>query len=73
MQRYFWVDKVDTYSGDFIQSCLAQPNTWPVEFRDLLRQTYQMKDFCLTRWGDARLSEDVIPWPVLEKEFKYGL
>lgn len=73
VQRYFLVNKVDTYSGDFIQTCLAQPSTWPAEFRDLLRQTYQMKDFCLTRWGDARLSEDVIPWPILEKEFKYGL
>lgn len=27
VQRYFLVNKVDTYSGDFIQTCLAQPNT----------------------------------------------
>lgn len=73
VRRYLNQDLLDLYSGEVIQQYLSSPIKWPPEFRSLLRQTYEMSDFCLTRWGDSRLPDDVIPWPLLKKEFKYGL
>lgn len=61
------------YTIEELQDILSRPRLWNQEFRDLLRQTYQLKEFSLLRWGNNRLPESVIPWPLLEREFQYGL
>lgn len=57
-----------------VQTILSRPRLWNAEFRDLLRQTYQLKEFSLLKWGDGNmLPDDTIPWPLLEREFIYGI
>ena len=52
---------------------LNNSQNWHPEFRDLIRQTYQQKDFFLSRWGDEYFDQGYIAWSELEKEFRYGL
>lgn len=54
-------------------SVIHKPETWDGAFRDLLRQTYTDKDFFLTIWKDKKVSENEVPWQILDKEFKYGI
>lgn len=51
----------------------CHPQKWDEVFRDLLRQTYQDKDFLTFRWGDNYVSENDIPWKLWDKVFEYGL
>lgn len=55
------------------KSNIADPSTWDDGFRDLLRQTYQDKEFFLTKWKNKKNSENEVPWELLDKEFKYGI
>lgn len=50
-----------------------RPEKWHEVFRDLLRQTYQDKNFLLATWGGQQFSSNEIPWFLWEKEFKYGI
>jgi hypothetical protein len=52
---------------------LNNPQNWHPEFRDLVRQTYQQKDFFLLRWGEEYFDQGYIAWSELEREFCYGL
>lgn len=46
---------------------------WTPMFRDLLRQTYQDKEFLLTIWKNKSISENDIPWILWDKEFELGI
>lgn len=59
--------------GEDAQLYLVDPSKWAPEFRDLLRQTYKVKDFFLLRWGDDFYPEEHIPWELLERIFVYGI
>ena len=50
-----------------------RPTLWNEVFRDLLRQTYEDREFLLHKWGNKSLAEVDVPWQVWEKEFKYGI
>lgn len=49
------------------------PARWNDVFRDLLRQTWEDKDFLLTEWGDKICKDNDVPWLVFKKEFEYGI
>ena len=49
------------------------PNLWSELFRDLLRQTWEDRDFLLSTWDDDRVLEMNIGWKIWEKEFRYGI
>lgn len=51
----------------------SMPARWNDVFRDLLRQTWEDKEFLLTEWGNKICKDNEVPWLVLEKEFKYGI
>ena len=53
------------YNTDF----WSHPSKWNEVFRDLLRQTYEDKDFITCH----QLSENDIPWSIWKKEFEYGI
>lgn len=50
-----------------------KPYTWPPLFRDALRQTWFNKKFLLLQWGESAVSENEIPWKMLEEQFTLGL
>lgn len=52
---------------------IAVPSTWDEGFRDLLRQTYTDKEFLLIKWKEKVISENEVPWKVLDEEFKYNI
>ena len=52
---------------------LNKPNQWNEVFRDLLRQTYEDKEFLLLRRKDNYMNENDIPWNLWKEEFKYGI
>lgn len=52
---------------------LNKPETWPILFRDVLRQTYRNQEFLLLKWGNTKTSINEIPWNLWEKEFKYEI
>lgn len=52
---------------------LNKPHTWNEVFRDLLRQTYEDKEFLLLRRKDNYMNENDIPWNLWKEEFKYGI
>lgn len=52
---------------------LNKPEVWPEVFRDLLRQTYEDKEFLLLRRKDNYMNENEIPWELWKEEFKYGI
>lgn len=56
-----------------LQSFWGDPGLWNPMFRDLLRQTYQDKEFLLTIWKDKSLSENDIPWVIWDKTFELGV
>lgn len=64
---------LDYLTRKYYTCSLYDPATWVETFRDLLRQTWQDKDFLLTRWKDSRNSDNDVPWEMLEKEFRYGI
>ena len=71
-----WKEQISWF--EYIQrthpkSNIADPSTWDDGFRDLLRQTYTDKEFFLIKWKDKKLSENEVPWELLDKEFKYGI
>jgi hypothetical protein len=51
----------------------SMPARWNDVFRDLLRQTWEDKDFLLTEWGDKICKDNDVPWLVFKKEFEYGI
>lgn len=52
---------------------INNPATWDEGYRDLIRQTYEDKEFFLTKWKNLSYSENDIPWELLKQEFKYGI
>ena len=65
--------KFNGISGDSARIYWNHPERWNEVFRDLLRQTYQDKDFLLHEWGSKSYSFNEIPWKLWEEEFKYGI
>jgi len=51
----------------------SRPKEWPEPFRDLLRQTWEDKDFLLCKIGTKSLSENDIPWAIWKETFKYEI
>ena len=51
----------------------CHPQRWDEVFRDLLRQTYEDKEFLTFRWKEDYISENDIPWNLWKETFKYGL
>lgn len=67
-----WIEYlVETYCRNWDD--LYNPACWNEIFRDLLRQTWTNRTLMLFRWGDKWVSENDIPWTILEKEFQYGI
>lgn len=52
---------------------LNKPHTWNEVFRDLLRQTFEDREFLLLRRKDNYMNENDIPWNLWQEEFKYGI
>lgn len=51
----------------------SHPGQWTATFRDLLRQTWQDKEFLLLRWKERRQSDNDIPWALFADQFQLGL
>ena len=72
-----WLEFISKRYGQIKNADMADywchPQKWDEVFRDLLRQTYQDKDFLTFRWGDNYVSENDIPWKLWDKVFEYGL
>ena len=56
-----------------LQAFWAHPSQWNEMFRDLLRQTYEDKEFLLTIWKEKSISENDIPWIMWRQEFALGI
>jgi hypothetical protein len=52
---------------------LNKPNQWPDMFRELLRQTWEDREFLLLRRKDNYMSDNEITWNLWKEEFKYGI
>ena len=52
---------------------LNNPSAWWDTFRDLLRQTWEDREFLLLRRKDNYMSDNEIPWNLWKEEFKYGI
>jgi len=50
-----------------------KPDKWHPLFRDVIRQTYEDKEFLLLKWGHEKISELEIPWNLWKETFKLGL
>ena len=46
---------------------------WNDNYRNIIRQTYQDREFLLTQWGDAKVNEVNIPWKLWDEEFVNGI
>lgn len=71
--NWSWLEYlINTYQYQW--DTLYTPNRWNEVFRDLLRQTWTDKKF-LTYRNKIKppISDNDIPWTVLEQEFKYGI
>lgn len=49
------------------------PERWNEEFRDLIRHTYEDREFCLLRKGRTSFKENKVPWDLWKSLFKYKI
>ena len=68
-----WIEFLIKKYGYNKTDTLYHPSDWSELFRDLLRQTWRDKTLMLHRWLDNYVSENEIPWTILESEFEYGI
>lgn len=79
----YWTNSDNFYKGSWLNFITIKskmneydwyrPQNWPINFRELLRQTYKDRDFVLAEWGQKKKEENNIPWKIWEEEFKLGV